>query len=525
MRGVAEMIDFQNGEQAARWLLGRLRKLERSVDDAPELARLLEAGARDVLVDVETDPQLFTRDAAERLRRFTSQVSRATLERAQREGFQRDVLDRYALDLVAEDVERARDVLSGMSRALRERIEALSGEAGAQHGGGQAAFADLVGRVSVALQAALKRWHESGPGRHRRSILPWRRRKARRLRPLDDQTFQVDVAASTRRLRGELEAAARAVGVASRGLTLAKYYSDIVTVLGHHAAVAGNLADVGRPVAARAERRLAELRRRAEERDVPRSTDRTLLDDGMLDAVLDQLGVDAGSFLATIGPDLDRVSERELDERVREWASSQLSHVAAPTLADAFGGMASDAQQARRRLVELLAQGQPLVRFDDAIASRLPDGAPAQYYVMAEASDGSIRALLTDACHQLGLPTPRLEVVPPDVDDEGDGQLSLRIMQFVAGIPFFAQVDRLLPLIRTHRETMAGGTGQRLGDTELATALRDLRISDELPDLLPAAVQQAVDRRLELEAGDDEDGEPDRQVTPFPVSGSGNARG
>lgn len=533
------MIELQNGEQAGRWLLSKLKKLEVGVTEAPELQRLIGAGSREVLVDVEADPQLFVRDAADRMRRFTSQVSRATLEKTGKEGFKLDVLERYAIGLVASDPEAAPQVLSAMAEALRQRVAELGADGGRRHDGGQAAYADSVGRIGVEVQRALRRWTEKGPGRRLHSLLPWRRRKARRMRPMEDPTFQVDVAAAARKQRGELEGALKAAGTGAVTLTIAKYYGDIVTVLAGYEQLAQTLRDKAQPIVARAQQRLTEVRRSVETREIPRTTDWSLLDDDLLDAVLDRLGVDADAFLRQAGggaQDLAQLTTQALEERVREWVGGQLGGLVMPTLSEALSGLSSEDQaSARRRLQQFLAQGQPLVHFDDELNTQFPNGMPAQYFVMAEATDGSVRQLFADACNRIGLPNPRLEVLPPAVEEEG--QISLRVMQFVAGIPFFAQVERLMSMIRTHRETLSQKGSGGLSDGGLPVALRDMIVSEELPELLPESIERSFERRLAFDdhhyepLDEDDRGAPkggrggDAGVTPFPVPGSGNARG
>lgn len=521
------MSEPRTGQEAARWLSGRVDKLEQRVTEAPEIERLT-GSVVEVLADLDADPEAIVRDGVDRLRRFAAQVGRAAAERVEADGFQLDALDRWAWGLVAEDPRRAREVLLAMADALRERMEALGTDGAERHGGAQATFADAVDRVGAAVRGASERWVTQGAGRRRRSILPWRRRAARRARPEDDPVWRAEVAQAMRRVRAELEGGLRASARAAVSLTLARTYGEVATHLGALAEAAERLGELAPSVVGRAERTLTELRA-GEDGPAARTADASLLDDAALEPVLARLGVDAESFLQRQDPEeLARATERDLEQRARDFAASKLGHLAAPTLAEALsGGSHGDKAAARRRLAEWLLRGQPLVAFDDAVAARFVGGAPAHHLMLVETSDPTVRTLVHEACAEAGLPAPRFEAVPV-TEDEGP---SLRVIQLVAGLPFFSQVDRLSSMIRTWRETMSGADGARVGEASLASVLRDLQKSEDLGDILPDELVKAAARRRELDPleMDDDAGSPGDDagghVTPFPAAGSTKARG
>lgn len=521
------MIELKTGDEAARWLSGRIKKLEQRVRESPELVRLIEGGSAEVLADVDADPELLVRDGVDRLRRYAAQIGRATAERIEVDGFQVDALDRWAYGLMVDDRDSAVEVLEAMADALREHMESLGTEGAERHGGAQGSFTDLTARIGLSVRAASERWATKGPGRRRRSLLPWRRKAARRARPVDDPVYLAEVTGTARRLRGELEASLRSAGAAAIALTLARTYGEVATHLSGLAAAAEHLADLAPQIVGRAQRALVGLR---SEGDRPsRTADASLTDDAALDPVLDRLDIDALAFLQHGEPDeLAGLSERALEQRARDFVASRLAGMGTPTLAEALGGMTGDRTAARRRLVDILLRSQPLVAFDDAVASRFPDGTPAHHLLLVETSDGTIRALVQEACAEAGLPAPRFEAAPIGEDD----QLSLRIIQLVAGLPFFAQVERLAGMIRTHRDTMSGADGARIGETSLVAALRDLPSSDRLADILPDELVAAATRRRAFDPLDDlgEDApapadDSGGQVTQFPVTGSGKGRG
>ncbi|GMV39626.1 MAG: hypothetical protein AMXMBFR64_13420 [Myxococcales bacterium] len=511
------MIELRTGDEATRWLTGRVKKLEQRVREAPELVRLLESST-EVLADLDSDPELLARDGVERLRRHAAQVGRVTADRVEVDGFRLDALDRWAYGMMVDDRETATQVLTAMADALRERMGALGTDGAERHGGAQGAFADLVARIGLSVRSATERWATKGPGKQQRSLLPWRRKAARRARPADDPVWLAEVTGTARRLRGELEASLRQAGEAAVSLTLARSYGAVATHLSELAVLGERLGELAPLIAGRAERALATLRG---EGGSGRTADASMTDDASLDPVLARLDVGPLDFLEQAG-DLSGVSERALEQSVRDFVASRLAGLGVPTLAEALGGMAGDRTVARRRLVDILLRGQPLVAFDDAVATRFPGGSAAHHLVLVETSDETIRGLVQEACAEAGLPAPRFERAPV-----GDDQLSLRIIQLVAGLPFFAQVERLSGMIRTHRETMSGADGARVGDASLVSALRDLMGSDRLADILPEELVAAALRRRAFDPLDDATAQEDPDggdrgglVTPFPTSGA-----
>ncbi len=154
--------------------------------------------------------------------------------------------------------------------------------------------------------------------------------------------------------------------------------------------------------------------------------------------------------------------------------------------------------------MRFLAQGQPLMHFNDDLPLNFEGGMRGQCSVLVEVSDGSLSEPLSDACHQMDLPTPHINLVHGDEE----GVMSLKVLQFVAGLPFFTQVDRLMPRLDTHHQVFTGGEHQ-LSPSIPPGALCDMQDRDALGGLLPADIERAFRHEQSLTEG--EPGTPDRR--------------
>ena len=485
------MDTFTTGDEASRWLEERLLKLEEAVRQAPELRRLVSDGTRDVLIDVDANPHLFYQDATDRLRRYTSQVSQAALRRLERDGFQRGVLERSSLSLLGRDEAQASRILRAMAETLRERTEALSQEGTLLYEEGRDAFTEAIHDIRATMKEAEVTWSTRGPGRHRDSVLPWRKRRAARLTPMDDPTFRAAANGAVSRHRGDLEGTLEAAGRGSVLLSIARYYGDIANLLSDLLAAGANLRRHSAPIGLAARQRLSRLRAAASGVATPtHSGDAVLIDDETLDAVLDRLDVDSRTFLERSDLSIEAMaslSREELEEHVRTWVESQLGGLGGTSLAEVLGGLAGDTPQVRRRLLEFMARGQPLVHVNDDLPLNFEGGMRGQYTVIAEATDGSLTDALREACHQMGLPDPHLQLVASE-----EGALELRVLQMVAGLPLFTQVDRLMPMIDLHRQVFQSERGvQLLSPSIPPDILRDMEESESFSSLLPEAIEEA----------------------------------
>lgn len=482
---------FRSADEAGRWLGDRLETLRESVQQAAELRRLINEGAREVLIDIDADPNRFSQDAGDRLRRYTARVSQTALARLERDGFQMSVLERSSLRLLGQDAALALEVLREMVEVLRAHTEACSAEGTQRFGEGRQSFSEASQQIGRDMDAALGRWSQEGPGRHRDSRLPWRRRKAQLLRPTDDVTFRAEARKAVQRQMERLEKALREAGQGSVLLAMAKYYGDIVSALTRFIAIGENLQSRAPMMHLQAGQRLAGLRRQAsEDAGVSHSADQLLLDDETLDALLDRLQVSAEQFLQQVDLDteeLARLHGEALEETVRAWVEAQLGGLASPSLAEALGGAPGDSARVRRRLLAFLAQGQPLMHFNDDLPLQFDHGLRGQNFVIAETTDPSLGREFREACHQMGLPDPHMEIIKP----EREGVLSLRVVQFVAGLPVFAQVDRLMDMIDAHRQLMVVEEPRVVAGATDPSQLRDMRDSASLPPLLPQRIERA----------------------------------
>jgi len=525
------MRDLHSAEQASYWLSSRLKKLEAAVPQGPNVLRLLSEGPRDVLVDLEADPVLFHRDAADRLRRYTGRVREATLEELRRQGVQSSAVDQAWTDLLGQSLERAVEVTQGMMVALRQRIEELGAEGTQGYDAGTEAYEKANRDLGQALHAARAQWEATGPGRLRRSRLPWRRRRGAKLDPTTDPTFRLDAAASAQRLSPALRAALTAAGQGAVLLTVSKYFADLVNHFSELQRSAYDLGDRARLAEATAERRLFEVRRSARSRSGPNAS--LLCDDASLDAVLDRLHIDTPTFFARghVGPtDLAALDLGDLERVVREWVESELAHIRTPTLAEALSGMTNEHGVLTARLTDLLRKGQPLMAYDDDLPVRFDEGQRAQTFAAAVCDDMDLRHALDDACDQLGFPSPLIE------RGHEDDLPSLRIMLFVAGLPWFAQAERLREMIATHQQVFdaaanpgdarLAGWGMALDD-DVRHGLRDAAPGVVLPELMPPELVVGMpevepsggrDSLDDEELDDDEDVDDDEvEVRPHPL--------
>lgn len=486
---------WSNGDEAASWLSKKLKKLETGAREAGEIRRLLKDGVREALVDVGDEPLRFSRDAGERLRRYGTRMRRATLDEVARAGFQLDALDKSLLELVALDAGLALEIMESLRSTLRRRIEITGSEGTSAYEAGGRTFEELAHRISHTVEQAYERWAREGPGKERQSKLFWRRRRARKLKPGDDPEVQREIAAAVEQHLPDLEASLRDVGSGALLLSLSKYYNDIVHHLTAFMQSTNALRERGRRLFGASERKLRKLRREGAQGQGS-TGDALLLQDEVLNAVLERLGISARGLLGrgdTRFSELADLSQEGFEEVLRDWLSGELGHLAMPTLAEALSGMRDDSAYVQRRLLQFLARTQPLVAFNDDLQVQHEQGLRAQYYVIAECNDDSLQHPFTEACRHMGLPQPLIEVR----SDDDEGSLSMRAMQFVAGLTFFSQAERLIDMIAAHREVMSGLFDESSGVVGgLSEALRDLPESRALPDLLPESIRKAYREQL-----------------------------
>jgi hypothetical protein len=125
--------------------------------------------------------------------------------------------------------------------------------------------------------------------------------------------------------------------------------------------------------------------------------------------------------------------------------------------------------------------------FNDDLPLQFEGGMRAQCFVVAETNDASLASEFRAACHQMGLPDPQLEIV----GDEYDGLLQLRVVQFAAGLPLFAQIDRLMEMIEVHQKVLIDETELSTASATAAGHLRDMPDSKNLPGLIPRRIERA----------------------------------
>ncbi len=484
------MDAFASGEEAGRWLSDKLDTLKESIEQAAELHRLVKEGAREVLTDIDADPTMFSRDANDRLRRYTVRISQATLRRLERDGFQVPVLDRSCRHLLGQNAALALEILRAMIDTLREHTEALSVEGTQLYGEGRQSFSEATREIGAVMDKALDHWSEEGPGRHRRSRLPWRRQRAQLIRPMDDAAFRQEARKAVQRHLPTLEGALKDTGEGSVRLSMAKYYGGIISHLTEHIAAGENLRERGPTISLQAEQRLSGIRRASSQDNVRHSADMLLMDNQTLDAILDRLDVSSAKFLQRVdmsSEELANLGSEELEQTIRGWVDAQLGGLASPSLTEALGGAAGGSKRARQRLLDFLAQGQPLMLFNDDLPLQFDNGMRGQCFVVAETNDPSLSREFREACHQMGFPDPHLEVI----ETEREGQLTLRVVQFVAGLPFFAQVDRLMAMIDAHRLILIEEDPAAISASAAPIHLRDLINSRELSSLLPSRIERA----------------------------------
>ncbi|MDX9722456.1 MAG: hypothetical protein RBU37_17050 [Myxococcota bacterium] len=482
------MKELQNAEQASYWLGGRLKKMEASTLQSAELGRLLSDGARDVLIDIDADPVLFSRDAADRVRRYSSRCREATLDELRRKGFQLEALDRSQLELLGLDAGRCMELLDAMIGTLRQRVEALGVEGAQAYEQANTNFQGGLREVLDAVVKAREHWLKKGAGRHRSSLLPWRRWAAAKLDPINDNEFRLDVAAAAQRVSPAMLEALEGIGRGSILLTISKYYSDIMDHLSELLADSRALGERARRASAEAERRLGELRRtmHKERRDV----DMLLIDDATLDNVLASLGVDTLGFLQRSHSsfrDLAGLNAEDFEGAVREWLDTELTQMSLPQLSEALGGIGSDSTALSRRVTEIVVRAQPLMSFNDDLAVRYEEGQRAQCYAIAECDDQSVVRAIDEACDLLGFPNPLLE--PSRQPQQAESRL--RLMLFAAGLPFFAQYDRLKRMLATHAQTIERRFHESI-NVQILEGLRDMSRDIALPELLPDTLQAAL---------------------------------
>ena len=479
-----ERSGFESGRAAREYLVEQLDRLERAVREASEVARAVTDLTSDALGQLETDPLAFRKVAAVHLRDLASEVTAAATTVAEREGLDREALLHVVRQALARTPAHGADVLDGLARGLRERLDRMGAVAQGATDDARRDLDQALAALDRGLDQVVRRWERAPAGfwtrRRRRKQLA--RQGLEHVAGLPDLTL--GLAEAAREQRPQFEVAWAAMAEAAVSLGFARSLSRSLDALA--AALAGlrRAGVLGAAIAADADRRLGRL----VSGDRPAPGDRLdLVSTPLLDGALDALGITPGAFLGRPEVDLaalTRASRGLLESDVRAWVEGALADAPRPTLADALNRYGADGD-AIRPLIELLAAGQPLLPFHDDL-HRLFEGAElARYHVLVEATDDTLDDALREASLRLGLPAPEVERPDP----APAGLLALRVLQVASGIAWLSQAERLLPMARVHDEVLSGAEAM-VGVPSVA--LRDTLESEELAPVLPERVRQAL---------------------------------
>ncbi len=489
-------LKFRDGEEARRWLLDHLERLEESVADAADIHQTSATLTGDALTQLESDPLAFRKSAVIHFRDLLSEVTDRAASRAEREGLNVKALERLVLSTLGTRPSHTREILEGLAAGFRERIDRLSVEGNAAHEGGQGELDDALGGLDRALEQAVRRWESAPLGIWNR----YRRRRKLKRQGLDHVAdlpeLALGLASAAREQRPSFEQAWGHVVRAGIHLGLARSYAAtldwLVTVLHGVDDLARQAGELAREAAQR-------RRRLKGDWTGARVPDRhNLLSLELLDEVIDQLELNAAAFLDRSEVKADQLGaagRQVLESDLRRWIEARLGALPDAGLRDVLAGFRPDADVSGP-LVELLAAGQPLMRFNDDLHRLWPEGHPAQYYVIAGATDDSLHDALADACVAVGLPSPLSEVDAAEAEATGH-HLELRVLQLVGGLAWLSEAERLLPMMVTHATVMSEADAQLETREGLRAALRDTLESEAIGDVLPDKLRRSL-RELDV---------------------------
>ncbi len=481
---------FRDAEHARAWLIERLDRLEESVADAAELLHVASEMGADAMSQLEADPLGFRKTAVVHLRDLQAAVTEAASSRATREGFNVAALERLMLETIGRDPAHGREVIDGLLAGLRDRVEHLATRAGNGHDEAQERLDESLIALDQSLQRVVRRWEGQALGVWNR----WRRRRRMRLQGIEQLAglpeLQLGLAEAARELRPSLETAWDTAMRGARSLGIARSYTEVLDWLSDVSTGLGAMARQGGEIARDAEQRLRRVDGAWAQSPMPDR--RNLLDFDLLDRVLEHLGLDSAGFFSRsdLGAvDLGRLGRQGLEAELRRWVEGEVARLPDPTLAEVFGGYTAEADVVGP-LARLLADGQPLLGFNDDLHRMWPGGLSAHYQVIVEATDGTLSDALGDACIQVGLPAPQIELVEAAADRR---VIALRFQEMVSGLAWLSAAERLMPMAKVHEEVMAEADRHLETREGLRAALRDSVESEELGHLLPEEVRSALD--------------------------------
>jgi hypothetical protein len=480
---------FRDAEHARAWLIERLDRLEESVADAADLHHIAGEMSADAMSQLEGDPLGFRKTAIVHLRDVQAAVTEAASSRATREGFNVAALERLMLETIGRDPAHGRDVIEGLLAGLRDRVEHLATRAGNGHDEAQERLDEALAALDQSLQRVVRRWEGEAMGVWNR----WRRRRRMRLQGIEQLAglpeLQLGLAEAARELRPSLEAAWDHGVRGARALGIARSYTEVLDWLTDVSTGLGAMARQGGEIARDAEQRLRRIDG-AWGHSAPPDR-RNLLDFDLLDRVLEHLNLDSAGFFgrSDVGAvDLGRLGRQGLEAELRRWVEGEVARLPDPTLAEVLGGYATEADIVGP-LARLLADGQPLLGFNDDLHRMWPGGLSAHYHVIVESTDGTLSDALGDACIQVGLPAPQIELVEPPADRR---VIALRFQEMVSGLAWPSAAERLMPMTQVHEEVMAEADRHLQTREGLRAALRDSVESEQLGHLLPEEVRTAL---------------------------------
>ncbi len=475
---------FRDALSARAWLDERLDRLEEAVREAADVLRTRGEMSTVALGHLEAEPLAFRRTASIHLRDLEGAITELAWRRAEREGLRLEALERHLMAAMGHDPEHGRRVLGGLLAGLSERVRVLSTSGQGALDEGRAALDEGLGALDEGMHQVVQRWEQQGAG----VLGRWQRR--RRL-----AKHGLEHTAGLPELGLALTGAAR--GLRPRFMEAWTRVADGAVDVGiarAHGVILDALVDGVRALDGGA-RRLAHAAERSRGRlsalvpaegDVDRVE---LLDERLLEAVADRVGLDASNYLGREGLALADLGRTDLTSTLRAWIEERVADLDAPELADALTGF-RDPEEATGPVLDLLTRAQPLWPFHDGLQPRFEGGSLARYDVLIEASDTSVLRQVGDACVQLGLPSPQHEQV--DVE----GGLSLRILEMASGLAVFAAAERLDPMVQVHEATLAACDED---PSAPRAALRDDVGSEELPDLLPERVGESLRERERIQ--------------------------
>lgn len=480
---------FRDGEHARQYLGERLARLEAAVRDASDVARTATSMTADAMAGLEADPLAFRKVATVHLRDLMVDVTESASRRTDTEGIDEEALREATLLALGHGVDHGADVLRGMSRALRERIERLGVAAQIETDDARSELDNALLALDRSLDRVVRRWEEEPIGW-------WARRSRRRklgrfglenVAQLPELALGLADAAREHRAAFDVAWGHAAEASVSLGIAgaLGKPLEWITAILSGLETAAAHAEEMARDAEAERDRMLAD-------RPASRETDRVdLLDPDLLDRALEALGIDAPRFLSRTDLDLAtlaRQTRRSLEADLRSWIEGELLRLPEPTLRHALGRFAPEADLVGP-LVDLLADGQPLLEFNDDFHRLWVEGEPVQYHVFVECSDDTVDVPCREACLQVGLPEPRIDRPP---DGGTSGPIRIRALQLVAGLAWLSEAQRLAPMAELHDAFLADADARLPEAGGHLVALRDTLESETLVPVVPEEVRVAL---------------------------------